>query len=92
MESLGDCSSSLPCVSLEPASDMFYFVRRSDDSWYVGEIIQKREVELDNEKKKEFFIHFKDCKKLLICSIDHVSLILHVSGNKTNSYNKNKIK
>ena len=71
---------------------MFYFVRRSDDSWYVREIIQKREVELDNEKKKEFFIHFKDCKKLLICSFHDVSLILHVSGNKTNSYNKNRIK
>ena len=39
------------------------------DSWYVGEVIQKREVEFDNEKKKEFFIHYKDCKKMLMCSL-----------------------
>ena len=38
-------------------------------SWYVGEVIQKREVEFDNEKKKEFFIHYKDCKKMLMCSL-----------------------
>ena len=69
MESLGDCFSSLPCVSLEPALNTYYFVKQSDDSWYVVEVIQKREVELDNKKKKEFFIHNKDCKKLLICSL-----------------------
>ena len=45
---------SLPCVSQEPAFNAYYFVKGSDDSWYVGEVIQKREVELDNEKKKEF--------------------------------------
>ena len=27
MESLGDCSSSLPCVSLEPALNTYYFVK-----------------------------------------------------------------
>ena len=54
MESVGDHSLSLPCVSLEPAFNAYYFVKGSDDSWYVGEVIQKREVELDNEKKKEF--------------------------------------
>ena len=69
MESLGDCSSSLPCVSLEPALNTYYFVKRSDDSWYMGEVIQKREVQFNNEKKKEFFIHYKDCKKMLMCSL-----------------------
>ena len=68
MESLGDRCISLPCVSPEPALNTYYFVKRSDDFCYVGEIIQKREVELDNEKKKEFFTHYKDCKKLLMCS------------------------
>ncbi len=41
-------------LALEPAFNAYYFVMGSDDSWYVGEVIQKREVELDNEKKKEF--------------------------------------
>ena len=54
MESLGDHSLSLPCVSLEPALNTYYFVKGSDYSWYVGEVIQKKEVKVDNEKKKEF--------------------------------------
>ena len=41
-------------LALEPAFNAYYFVMGSHDSWYVGEVIQKREVELDNEKKKEF--------------------------------------
>ena len=45
---------SLPCVSLEPAFNAYYFVKGSDDSWYVGEVIQKRVVEMENERKKEF--------------------------------------
>ena len=54
MESVSDHSLSLPCVSLEPAFNAYYFCNRSDDSWYFGKVIQKREVKLDNEKKKEF--------------------------------------
>ena len=54
MESLGNHSLSLLCVSLEPALNTYYFVKGSDYSWYMGEIIQKREVELDNEKKRNF--------------------------------------
>ena len=69
MELVGDYCLSLTCVSLKPALNTYYFVKQSDDSWYVGEVIQKRDVDLDNEKKKEFFIHYKDCKKFLLQSI-----------------------
>ena len=41
-------------LALEPAFNAYYFVKGSDDSWYVGEVFQKRVVELDDEKKKEF--------------------------------------
>ena len=75
MESLGDHSLSLPCVSLEPALNTYYFVKGSDYSLYVGEIIQMREMELDNEKKRNFFIHYKDYKKLLMCSLRMCPLV-----------------
>ena len=56
---------SAPSLLLEPALNTCYFVQRADDSWHVAEVIQKREVEVDNEKKKEFYIHYKDCKIFL---------------------------
>ncbi len=53
---------SLSILQLEPTLNMLYYVQRADDSWHVAEVIQKREVEVDDEKKKEFYIHYKDCK------------------------------
>ena len=41
-------------LALEPDFNAYYFVKGSDDSWHVGEVFQKRVVELNNEKKKEF--------------------------------------
>lgn len=55
--------SPAPSLLLEPTLNTYYYVQRADESWHVAEVIQKREVDIDNEKKKEFYVHYKDCKK-----------------------------
>lgn len=54
--------SPAPSLFLEPTLNTYYYVQRPDESWHVAEVIQKREVDVENEKKKEFYIHYKDCK------------------------------
>ena len=47
---------------LEPVLNTCYYVQRADETWHVAEVIQRREVDQDNERKKEFYVHYKDCK------------------------------
>ena len=54
--------SPAPSLLLEPTLNTYYYVQRADESWHVAEVIQKREIEVDDEKKKEFYIHYKNCK------------------------------
>lgn len=54
--------SPAPCLLLEPSLNTYYYVQRGDETWRVAEVIQKREI--DNEKK-EFYVHYKDCKRVL---------------------------
>ena len=66
MESSNDLSHSSPSsVILEPALNTCYYIKRADDSWYMGRVIESRQVEVDNEKIKKFFIHYKDRKIFL---------------------------
>ena len=91
MESSDDLSFPLPCILQEPALNICYFIKRLDDSWQVVEVIQKREVELDSEKKKEFFIQY-DCKLFSMYFLTTYPFTLHVTRNKAYSNNKNGIK
>lgn len=54
--------SPAPSLLSEPTLNTCYYVQRADETWHVAEVIQKRDVEVDNEKKKEFYVHYKDCK------------------------------
>ena len=64
MEQSAAESSHSPAASLllEPSLNTCYYVQRADETWHVAEVIQRREVEVENEKKKEFYVHYKDCK------------------------------
>jgi hypothetical protein len=54
--------SPTPSLLLEPTLNACYYVQRADLTWHVAEVIQRREIDLDNEKKKEFYVHYKDCE------------------------------
>jgi len=54
--------STAPSLFLEPTLNALYYVQRADEAWHVAEVIQKREIDVGNEKKKEFYVHYKDCK------------------------------
>lgn len=56
--------SPAPSLLLDPTLNTYYYVQRADGTWHVAEVIQKREIDVDNEKKKEFYVHYKDCKML----------------------------
>ena len=57
-----ELSPAMPHLQMEPSLNTFYYVQRPDESWLVAKSIQKRVVEVENEKKKEFYVHYKDCK------------------------------
>lgn len=48
---------------LEPTLNTCYYVQRADETWHVAEVIQKREIDVESEKKMEFYVHYKDCKQ-----------------------------
>ena len=50
-------------VVLEPSLNTFYYIQRSDDSWWVAEIIQRRDN--SEHKRAEFYVHYKDCESLV---------------------------
>ena len=55
--------SPLPVPSLlEPTLNTCYYVQRADETWHVAEVIQKRSVDCESDKKMEFYVHYKDCK------------------------------
>ena len=66
--------SPAPSLLLEPTLNTYYYVQRADESWHVAEVIQKREVDMDNEKKKEFYVHYKDCKLAMLYAPSGVHL------------------
>lgn len=71
--------SPAPSLLLEPTLNTYYYVQRADESWHVAEVIQKREVDIDNEKKKEFYVHYKDCKTCLntqVVSVWYITVIV----------------
>ena len=77
MESAAE--SSAPSLLLEPTLNTYYYVQRADETWHVAEVIQRREVGMDNEKKKEFYVHYKDCKEegcgAMFSHVYHCSLL-----------------
>lgn len=55
--------SPAPSLLLEPTLNTCYYVQRADGTWHVAEVIQKREIDQEDiEKKKEFYVHYKDCE------------------------------
>lgn len=63
METMAESTLSPAPSLLEPTLNTCYYVQRADETWHVAEVIQKREVEIENEKKSEFYVHYKDCKR-----------------------------
>ena len=57
-------SVSTPTSGKEPSLATHYHVRRSDSTWHVGEVIQKRS-NLENGLT-EFYVHYKDCECLSV--------------------------
>lgn len=51
---------STPATGKEPLLSTHYHVRRADDTWHVGEVIQRRNT-VENGFT-EYYIHYKDCK------------------------------
>ena len=58
----GAVDRSLTGSAREPSLTTHYNVRRSDNTWHVGEVIQKR-TNTENGLT-ELYIHYKDCKEL----------------------------
>ena len=96
---------SAPSVILEPPLNWCYYIRRANDFWYMVGIIETREVDVDNEKKRKFsslirtvnilnipmnLCHFT---MLFLYAISpcHFTVPLHpaCSREKSNSINKN---
>ena len=51
---------STPATGKEPLLSTHYHVRRADDTWHVGEVIQRRSN--DDNGFTEYYIHYKDCE------------------------------
>ena len=54
---------STPNTGKEPLLATHYHVRRNDDTWHVGEVIQRRS-NLENGLT-EYYVHYKDCEFVL---------------------------
>ena len=55
---------STPVTGKEPLLSTHYHVRRADDTWHVGEVIQRRS-NFENGFT-EYYIHYKDCKSTYV--------------------------
>ena len=53
-------STPAPATDKEPSLATHYHVRRGDDTWHVGEVIQRR----SNHENglTEYYVHYKDCE------------------------------
>ena len=52
--------SSVKSPAPEPILGVFYHVQRTDKTWHVAEVIQKREN--PESKKLEYYVHYKECE------------------------------
>ena len=53
---------AMPTNGQEPLLGTHYHVRRTDGSWHVGEVIQRRANH--DSGHTEYYVHYKDCTSM----------------------------